>query len=210
MNRSFQKSRYWVPGSERQRAMARPLDFDRQTVLAAAADLIWARGYNAASLADLTGAMGISRSSVYNTFGSKRELLIAALECYAAAQVRDLSKLLVENGIRDGLRMLFESTITDNNQGRGCLLVNCASEVAPHDTRAATVVREGLNDLTHVIAVQVRQGKEDGELDTSADPEALARGLITFITGLRIMAKAGMDRRSLRTMARQALESLVG
>jgi TetR/AcrR family transcriptional repressor of nem operon len=190
--------------------MSRPLDFDRRSVLAAAADLIWARGYNAASLSDLTDAMGISRSSVYNTFGSKQELLLAALESYAAAQVRDLTRLLAENGIRDGLEMLFETVITDNNQGRGCLLVNCATEVALHDARAATVVREGLNDLTHVIATRVRQGKEDGDLDTGADPEALARGLITFITGLRIMAKAGMDRRSLRTMARQALESLVG
>jgi TetR/AcrR family transcriptional repressor of nem operon len=188
----------------------RPLDFDRQTVLDAATNLIWARGYNAASLSDLTDAMGISRSSVYNTFGGKQELLLAALESYRAARVRDLAQLLGENSVREGLEILFEMIISDNNQGRGCLLANCAAEVSLHDARVATVVREGLNDLTHVIAARARRGQEDDEIGADADPEALARGLITFITGLRIMAKTGMDRRAMRTMARQSLDSLIG
>lgn len=189
--------------------MPRPLDFDKETVLVAATDLIWTRGYNATSLSDLTEAMGLSRSSVYNTFGSKQEVLLAAIGSYSAARAREFARLLAKPRFRAGVDTLIETIIVDNNQGRGCLLINCATEVALHDARAATAVREGFNDLTHAIAMRAHQAREDGELAADADPDVLARSLITVIIGLRVMAKAGMDRRALRATARQALDRLL-
>lgn len=192
------------------RPVPRPLDFDRQDALDAATDLIWERGYNATSMSELTDRMGISRSSIYNTFGGKQELLLASIENYSAAQARELSRILDSGGFRDGLEELVEQVVSSNNRGRGCLLVNCAAELSLHDARAACVIREGLNDLADAMATRARRARDDGEIAADTDPDLLARSLVTFITGLRIMAKSGMDRRTIRAVARESLGALLG
>jgi TetR/AcrR family transcriptional regulator, transcriptional repressor for nem operon len=62
--------------------MPRPKSFDPETVLAKAMGVFWEKGYDAASIADLTAAMGINRFSLYDTFGDKRALYLKALDCY--------------------------------------------------------------------------------------------------------------------------------
>lgn len=190
--------------------MNRPPEFDKNEVLDAAVETIWSKGFNAASLSDLTGAMGLSKSSFYNSFGNKQQLLLDAIDAYASAQARALAHLFARRGFREGLNTLFNSIVNGNNEGRGCLLVNCASEVALHDARAAAHVREGFDEMARVFAAGARQAQEDGNLDAAADPEALARSLIAFIAGLRVLAKAGMDRQTLRMAVQQALAGLIG
>ncbi len=190
--------------------MNRPPDFDKDEVLDAAMETIWSKGYNAASLADLTGAMGLSKSSFYNSFGNKQQILLDVIDAYTAAQAKAMARMLGGSGFRDGLNALFETIVNGNNGGKGCLLVNCASEVALHDARAAAHVREGFGEMARVFAARARRAQADGELDAAADPEALAHSLIAVIAGLRVLAKTGTDRRMLRAVVRQALDGLIG
>jgi TetR/AcrR family transcriptional regulator, transcriptional repressor for nem operon len=189
--------------------MARPLSFDKQRVLNAATDLIWARGYNAASMADLVAATGLNKSSLYNSFGSKHDVLTGAISHYTAAQVRMLESLLATRGLRSGLRALLEDIIESNNDGRGCLLVNCAAELAPRDRRIAKRVRAGLDGLASVLAARAARAQAEKEISRDIDCGVLAQSLVAMISGLRILVKAGMDRRSLQSVAKQMLECLL-
>jgi TetR/AcrR family transcriptional repressor of nem operon len=175
----------------------------------AATDLIWAQGYNGASLAELADAMDLNKSSFYNSFGSKRDVLRAVIDIYSAAQVRMLERRFAKSGFREGLDALFASVIKDNNGGRGCLLVNCAAELALQEPWTVKRVREGFDAIVGVLAAKAQTAQVRGELDPAVDPGALARSLVAFISGLRILAKSGMDRGALTLAARDTLDRLV-
>jgi AcrR family transcriptional regulator len=125
---------------------------------------IWAKGFSAASLSDLIDAMELSKSPFYNSFGNKQQALLDAIDAYTTAQAKALALLLDQHGFRDGLNALFETIVNGNNDGRGCLLVNCASEVAPHDAKAAVDVRDGFGEMARVFAHRARRAVDDGEL----------------------------------------------
>jgi TetR/AcrR family transcriptional repressor of nem operon len=189
--------------------MARPLSFERALALDAAMNLIWARGYHGASVADLVDATGLNKSSIYNSFGNKHRVLSEVIDHYTAAQVGMLESLLAAHGLRKGLRLLFENIIDDNNEGRGCLLVNCSAELAPRDRRVAKRVRSGLDALASVLSAQAAKAQAAQQLSRSVDRDLLARSLIASIAGLRILVKAGFDQRALRSTAIQLLKSLL-
>jgi TetR/AcrR family transcriptional repressor of nem operon len=189
--------------------MARPLSFERALALDAAMNLIWSRGYHGASLADLVDATGLNKSSIYNSFGNKHRVLSEVIDHYTAAQVGMLESLLAAHGLRKGLRLLFDNIIDDNNEGRGCLLVNCSAELAPRDRRVAKRVRSGLDALASVLSAQAAKAQAAQQLSRSVDRDLLARSLIASIAGLRILVKAGFDQRALRSTAIQLLKSLL-
>ncbi len=189
--------------------MPRPIAFDRRKVLDAATDLIWRRGYEASSVSDLEAAMGLSKSSLYNSFGSKRQLLTGVLEHYSASQAGMLRTLLGRKGLRAGLRALLESIASDNNDGRGCLLVNCAAELAARDRRIAGELRRGLAQIGDVLRTAIAQTQQLGGIPPGTDADVLAQSLIALIAGLRIQAKAGAERRTLQAVAQHSLEALL-
>lgn len=189
--------------------MPRPISFDRRKVLDAATDLIWARGYDAASLSELEAATGLSKSSLYNSFGSKRDVLMEVLDHYTASQVRLVGTLLSRKGVRAGLQALVDGIITDNNDGRGCLLVNCAAELAPRDGRIGAAVGKRLDEIATVMTAAIEHAQSARELSPDLDARILARSFLSWIAGLRILAKAGTDRRTLRQVAEHGLRTLL-
>jgi len=189
--------------------MPRPIAFDRRKALNSATDLIWKRGYEASSVSDLETAMGLSKSSLYNSFGSKREVLTEALEHYAASQAAMLRSLLAEKGVRAGVRALLNGIVTDNNDGRGCLLVNCAAELSPRDRRIAGEVRCGFTELANVLKAAIVQAQRNGGFPSEIDAGVLTQSLLALIAGLRIQAKAGIKRQTLQAVAEHSLEALL-
>jgi TetR/AcrR family transcriptional repressor of nem operon len=189
--------------------MARPLSFERALALDEAMNLIWARGYHGASVADLVDATGLNKSSIYNSFGNKHRVLSEVIDHYTAAQVGMLESLLAAHGLSKGLRLLFDNIIDDNNEGRGCLLVNCSAELAPRDRRVAKRVRSGLDALASVLSAQAANEQAAQQLSRSVDRDLLARSLIASIAGFRILVKAGLDHKALQSTAIQLLKSLL-
>lgn len=119
--------------------MSRPREFDKDTALDAAIDVFWSRGYEATSIADLEEATGLSRSSIYQAFGNKRELYQGALDRYKQRQIDPaLAAMAAPGAGRAELRMYLTAlaALFRNNPDlamRGCLIVNSVTELGGRD-----------------------------------------------------------------------------
>ena len=129
--------------------MARPRSFDEPDALEAAIDCFWDRGYETTSIRDLTERMGVSAPSLYNAFGDKRRLFVLALERYADCRMRERIGRLEETcSPKVAIVTFFEELISrslSDKERRGCLIVNSALEVAPHDQELREIVASYLS-----------------------------------------------------------------
>src|SRR5205085_10050117 len=127
--------------------MARPREFDVEAALERAMDAFWTKGYEATSLDDLCEVTGLSRSSLYATFGSKRNLLLRTVDHYAAQRspsiVAVLARPLRVQEAFAALAREFIDHIVSGTGRRGCFLGNCAAELPRHDRAAIARVRQG-------------------------------------------------------------------
>src|SRR5688500_8087771 len=115
--------------------MARPQEFDTSKVLHNALRLFWQKGYEATSMTDLLEATGLSKSSLYNTFGSKHNLLLSAFDAYREDRRRDMQAVLAQGTARQAIDTFFRMIITDAQAPQfrhGCMSINQAVEMAPH------------------------------------------------------------------------------
>jgi|SRR5579862_179256 len=192
--------------------MARPREFDTDRALESAMEVFWAKGYEATSLDDLCAATGLSRSSLYGTFGDKRDLLLRSLERYSErGSARIAAALEQAPTLRDGLAQLLNEFIDQIVAGpgrRGCFIGNCAAELARQDREAMMRVRASLARNEGIFAAALARAKEKGELSSEADVEALARFLTSSFQGLRLVGKAQSDRAALEDIAAVMLRCL--
>ncbi len=189
--------------------MARSIEFDKTEALSAAIEAIWRRGYHAVSTNDLTAEMGLAKSSLYNTFGSKREVFMAALRQYSRERAARLSKCLQRQPVPRSLRALLMAVASDNDAGKGCLLVNSAVEVAPHDPEVARIVRNGFLQMEAVFEAAIRAGQARGEFRADVEPKMEAIALVSGIAGLRVLSKAGFGAKALTPTIEALLSRLV-
>ncbi len=191
--------------------MPRPQEFETADVLDRAMELFWARGYEATSLQDLVDHMGIGRQSLYNTFGDKRSLFLAALDRYVETSCQDMMKRLEhpEAGL-DALHQHFQDHVlncTKPGPRRACLIANTAMELAPHDDEIAKWVKGRLESMVAAFQNAVANAVESGDLEVES-PRATAYYLMTTTLGLGVLAKGGASKRVLRDTADIALSAL--
>jgi len=192
--------------------MARPREFDKTEALSKAMDVFWTKGYEATSLCDLLAAMGLSRSSFYDTFGSKHEVFLDTITYYKktrTSQVTGIAKL--ESPARKLIESLFEraaSRICEEGGQRGCYLNNCCVEVALHDPKAAKLIDEGIGLMEDTFFSLVERGQREGDIVPSKDARALARYLTSSLNGLMVIAKANPDPEALDDIVRMSLTTL--
>lgn len=193
--------------------MARPKEFDEPGALDAALLHFWTHGYEATSVRDLANAMGITSASLYNTFGDKRALYSRALSYYIeqtyAEPVRRFCQLQARVAIERFLDEIVERTLTDH-QRKGCMVVNSALEMAPHDPEFAAVVSKVLRDVEAFFKRCIVAGQKDGTIGTSMRADDLARLFLSVFLGLRVLARSRPERRLLEGLVRAALTMLDG
>ena len=192
-------------------AVGRPKQFDRQKVLQRAMELFWQRGYQAASLPELLKAMGISRQSLYDTFGNKRQLFVSAIEHYRATQLSQALALLERAGsplenVRSVLRF-FEDLAADR-RCRGCLVANVLVELGPHDPEIAKLLHDTLELLRAAIERSLHEAQAHGELPREKSPEQLSRALTNAMIGIAVTGKLGIGRAQLRDIYAGTLSML--
>src|SRR5262245_18501024 len=192
--------------------MARPREFDPETVLDRAMMVFWSKGYEATSLSDLCDATELNRSSLYASFGDKHALFLETINRYGDRAVARVAAALARPGhIRDVLAAFYADMIDGIVAGpgrTGCFLGNCAAEVVRHDRIAAPIVKRNMDRLEATFRDAFARARERGELPPSADIDALARFYLSSSQGLRLMGKAMADRRTLEDIATVALRCL--
>ncbi|GAA3080890.1 TetR/AcrR family transcriptional regulator [Streptosporangium carneum] len=192
--------------------MARTKEFDPDVALQAALELFWEHGYEATSMSDLVDRLGIGRASLYATFGGKHDLYLKALRRYAANRTPSPVEMLSQPGpalpaVRGLIEFYTEDSIRDRRR-RGCMIVNAAGEMLPGDEKVAGLVDANWTALETALTSALIRARAQGELADDRDPQALARFLLVFLQGLRLISKGPPDPARLRDATAQALTIL--
>jgi AcrR family transcriptional regulator len=188
----------------------RPREFDVDQTLDRALRVFWRKGYEGATLPELTKAMGINRPSLYAAFGSKEELFRQALERYAEGPVAYFREALDEPTARAVAERLLEGAIdvvTDRRNPRGCLLVQgaLACGEAAESVRRELVARRLAGEAA--IRERFKRAIADGDLPVDSDPADLARYIVAVMQGVAVQAAGGASRAELRRVAALALRA---
>lgn len=175
-------------------------------------DVFWKKGYEATSLQDLIGAMGLSKSSFYQAFGSKLDLFSVTLDHYTDRMAADMGAGL-ENS-RSALAFL-EKIFGDivehapNDLGRkGCFLMNTATEFSQSNESIAALTKSGMKKFEAVFFKAIKRAQEGGEIPAERDAHALAHFLVCNMSGLKTMVKAGAKQPALRSVVKTLIASL--
>ncbi|MFI5541675.1 TetR/AcrR family transcriptional regulator [Nocardia sp. NPDC051900] len=190
--------------------MPRPRSFDEDRAVDAAMHAFWRAGYEATSTEDLCAATGLGRSSIYNTFTSKRDLFGRALRRYMTAKNAATFDLLdSETGVRGMIRaLLWQIVEAPDEDPLGCLVVNSTIELAPRDPELAAVLATDYQRRLAVLTDVFETARRAGEIAPDKQPTALAHFVIATIGGMRVAARGGADRETLAAIAITALDAL--
>lgn len=170
----------------------------------------WEHGYAATSVRDLGDCMGLGAASLYNAFGDKRALFARCLDRYLDANMRErIARHEANNAPRGAIEaFLAESVERSLADRRGCLLVNTALEIAPHDEEVGEVVAARLGELEAFFRRCILRGQRAGTITRRHPARDLARLFLTTVMGLRVLARARPEPALLRGAVRQALTLL--
>lgn len=189
--------------------MPRPRTFDEAEVLERAVDLFREVGYERASIPELTRQLGICRQSLYNAWGTKRGLYLAALERYGAREVdAKLATLRASGTPLAGLRALIQSwgAFGASCPTEGCLTVNAIIEAGDEEARAAVEVE--VERLEAGLVEMVQAAVDGGELEPDTPVARLARAMITTCYGIGVLGKLASSAPRLKDAVADLLERL--
>lgn len=191
--------------------MARPKEFDRDTALTQAIQVFTDHGFEGSSTSALLQAMGISRQSLYDTFGDKRALYLEALRYYTASSVSSMiGALRSGSSPLDGLIAMLNGLAIQSPPGgvHGCLAVSAVCEFGRSDA-AVTQLNDGSSAvLAAALEKQIMAAKAAGEIATSLDPGEVARFLLVTLTGMKVALRDGASEDDLRNIVNMAIRGL--
>jgi TetR/AcrR family transcriptional repressor of nem operon len=191
--------------------IGRPRQFNAEKAITQATQQFWRGGYTATSLQDLVDCMGLSKSSLYQSFGNKEALFISCIDNYQATFNEELAELLKSSASGlEFIEQLLESVIQEvnSNERKGCLLVNTANELGIKDPIITAAIERGFNAVRITIKMALQKAIVGGDVPQNADIDALSAYLVVGISGLRTMVKAGADYEKLHRVTQILLNSL--
>jgi TetR/AcrR family transcriptional repressor of nem operon len=186
--------------------MARPREFNETAVLDAAVRCFWSRGYEATSIRDLASEMEMTGASLYNAFGTKRSLYRTALKHYVAQSFGDRvarfeHRLPPREAIAAFFGEIIERSLADREH-KGCMLVNSAIELAPHDREFQQVIAKVLVQVEDFFRRCIDAGQRDGTIAPTLAPDNMAGTLLGVLLGIRVLARARPERELLEGLVR--------
>lgn len=178
--------------------MARPQEFDTGQALRSAMRVFWSKGYEAASLVDILTATGLSKSSLYATFGDKRSLFLAAFEVSRKERMTHLQRILDDAcPARESIERFFREVVThvaEPSERCGSMTINQAVELAPHDVDVQKLVAEDFRAVEDALVRAIERGRADGSIASREGSRQLGRFLVVGLGGLEVMARANSER----------------
>jgi TetR/AcrR family transcriptional repressor of nem operon len=193
--------------------MARPKEFDTEEALEKAIELFWDKGYSACSMQDVVERLGLSRSSIYETFGDKRQLFLASLKKYQQAGVDTMrNKMATATDIRQTFKDIFYAFLPagpNDCSKKSCFMVNAGIELAAHDPEIAALVRANNLEVEEILSTAIQKGQDAGQISRNLDALALARFIFAALSSLHVSAASGTaDRTKLEDVIKVALSVL--
>jgi AcrR family transcriptional regulator len=196
--------------TRQRRPSGRPRGFDADEALERALLVFWEQGYEGASLATLTDAMGISTTSMYAAFGNKEELFRKALERYTEGPSAYLARALEEPtalGVATAIVAGTIRTTTRPTGPHGCLGVQGALATGDSGREVRDLLVAWRDDGYSRIRERFRRAVDDGDLPLGTDPALLARYVTTLSYGIAVQAASGVCHDELQEMADAALRT---
>ncbi len=192
--------------------MARTKDFDENEVLCKAIDIFWHKGYNGTSMQDLVDGLGISRSSLYDTYGDKHTLFIKALQSYQDTNSGKVCNIVSNTGsAKEAIKKLLEYITVEmlsDKKHKGCFMVNAEVEVAPHDEEVNRMICQNDQQMEDAFYMAIKKGQESCEISSQKDAKALARFTFNTVKGIRVTAKSTTDKAVFDDIIKLAMAAL--
>lgn len=189
--------------------MGRPRRFDCDIALDQAMDVFWRHGYEGATIAQLTEAMGINPPSLYAAFGNKEALFRQAMDRYEARRDEIMEEAFAAPTAREAMTRLLQGTadrLSDKNSPRGCAMVQGALSGGEEcEVKRDLAARRAGGEA--LIRERLKRAKREGDLPADADPAALARFITTILQGMAVQAAGDAMRKELRAIADMALRA---
>lgn len=139
--------------------------------------------------------LGLSRSSLYDTFGDKQKLFARALKKYHDENYIKIKEILeTATNIKETLSVIFKLAVVESLEDRitkGCFMVNSAVELAMHDADIAKIVNDNRKIMEEVFYMAVKKGQELGQISSKQEARSLARFIFNNYSGIRVLARAG-------------------
>ncbi|MGY8683930.1 TetR/AcrR family transcriptional regulator [Bradyrhizobium sp. UFLA05-153] len=194
----------------------RPREFDHDEVLRVAFEQFWCKGVRGTSLSDIAREAGVQRGSLYNAFGSKEALFLAAYERYAGEYLGAIQKVLGSGSLRKRLTAFFDLTIKNFRSGsppRGCpttrgLMELGSAEGEGLDENARQAFADLVSRITDLVQGALSEGAARGEFDGA--PEIAALHIVTVTRGLAVLERAFDDEAQLRKIAAHTINLVLG
>lgn len=179
----------------------RPKTFDEQEALNSAMIQFWESGFDGSSMQDLVDRMGISRQSLYDTYGNKRELFESSLKRYREEVIEPRIREIADPSVSptDSVRNYFKS-ILDGAPGMpiGCLMVRTATEISPDDRDIGVLLDDCVSMVHKAMTGIIERGQASGEFDSTRKPKDLAGSVVAAGMGLQVMRRLPNQGKSMR------------
>lgn len=192
--------------------MPRKKEFDEAAILDKAVDLFWRNGYHATSAQQLVDALGISRSSIYDTYTDKRTLFLKALKQYQDRNAKALIQFVNQaTDAEQGVRGIFSGILQEcavDELNKGCFMVNTSIELSAMDAEIGQFVADNNRNVEDALTRLVKKGQDAGQFSTRKTARAYARFLFGTITALRVAARSGTDKKVLQDIVDVTLSAL--
>jgi TetR/AcrR family transcriptional repressor of nem operon len=182
------------------RKLVRTRTFDEDAVLTGAMKAFRRHGYAGMALPELEAATGISVGSIYNAYGDKRGIFLAAFQHYLKAVLgRRISRFAAPSQQLAGLRQLFLSLLREpGGEKFGCLITNSAIEFGPDHGISGQTTRKGFEILGQLFLERLRAAKSSGKLRPDTDVKAAAASLLALYQGVLVLIRGGYDFKMIR------------
>lgn len=189
-------------------AKGRPREFCVDKALAAALGVFWSKGYEGASMSDLTEAMGITKPSLYAAFGNKEALFHKALELYESEKLEYMREALRQPTARAVAERLMRGAIDAQMSScdpKGCLGVISATACGAEAESIKADVMQRRASSQAALVERFEQAKRDGDLPGRVDIDGLTSYLYAIVQGMAVQAGSGATRADLERIVDTSL-----
>ncbi|MEY9488559.1 AcrR family transcriptional regulator [Streptomyces calvus] len=194
----------------RKAPVGRPRGFDADEALERAMLVFWEQGYEGASLTDLTTAMGITRTSMYAAFGNKEQLFRKALERYTEGPASYAARAMEQPSAKEVATAFLAGSVRATTRPgcpAGCLGVQGSLAAGESGRAAQDALIAWRDDGRLRLRQRFQRAVDEGDLPADADPELLARYLMTVANGIAVQAAGGATHNELQQVADAALRN---